>query len=447
MGSLCCKQTLDDDEQKITIRPICDNDIKGFHPDQFSLLQVIGEGAFGKVRIVRHKQTRRQFALKYIHKDKCIHQRATNHILSERRLLETIDHPLIVNLRYAFQDETNLYMALDLMLGGDLHSALQTEGPFSESRARFYIAQIALALNYLHQHRIAHRDIKPENILLDARGNAHVSDFNTAIQFDEKQTLQWSLAGSHAYMAPEALGRMGYSVSVDWWSLGVVAYELLFGKRPFKGVSTEDLTRQILHQPVLFPDHAYATVSPEGINGISQFLDKSPYHRLGCYASGFEQVLAHPWFADLDWIGLELKQVTPPYQPHCNKIPKRDTNDRLESDNDDLIQSRRQSKPRMTSFDAERPVTENAQWRQVMEEEFLDYDYTQFEKRERRISFQRVRRNSKTVIDKMRRLSLHYSQSKYRAQGYRIASAVEEPSAQITGMDSRNSSRRGLCAK
>lgn len=195
----------------------------------FHLLKMIGQGVFGRVRIVQHKKTKKRYALKYIDKSMCIKQKATNNIIFERNLLERIDYPFIVNLRYAFQDHDTLFMALDFMSGGDLRLPLTHHVNFQEQQVKHYVATIALSLNYLHKKRIAHRDIKPENILLDEKGYAHLSDFNIATQFTPNQPFSFSMAGTIAYMAPEMLARKGYSTSVDWWSLGILAYELLFG--------------------------------------------------------------------------------------------------------------------------------------------------------------------------------------------------------------------------
>jgi serine/threonine kinase 32 len=163
-----------------------------------------------------------------MNKSICIKQKATGNIILERILLERIEYPLIANMRYAFQDDETLFMALDLMLGGDLRLHLENNR-LNELQVRHHVATIALSLSYLHKKRIVHRDIKPENILLDKKGYAHLSDFNIATQFTPNQPLMWSKAGTMAYMAPEMLARKGYSTSVDWWSLGIVTYELLFG--------------------------------------------------------------------------------------------------------------------------------------------------------------------------------------------------------------------------
>lgn len=202
------------------------------HPvdlSHFTLLRSVGKGAFGKVRVVQHKGTKQLYALKYINKNKCIQMRAVENIISERRILEQVSHALIVNLRYAFQDDENLFMVLDLMLGGDLRFHLDRLNVMPEPYVRFYVAQVALGLHHLHQNSVVHRDIKPDNILLDNLGHAHLTDFNIAVQFSETKALT-SVAGSMAYMAPEVLQKRGYFSSVDWWSLGVVCFELLFGK-------------------------------------------------------------------------------------------------------------------------------------------------------------------------------------------------------------------------
>lgn len=218
----------------------------------FLLLRSVGKGSFGKVRVVQHKGTKKLYALKYINKEKCIQMKAVDNIISERRLLERIDYNLIVNMRYAFQDDENLFMVLDLMLGGDLRFHLERLGTLPEDYVRFYAAELALSLNYLHSKQIIHRyithimyiyiyiylltynafrDIKPDNILLDEKGHAHLTDFNIAAQLGNKKNKSLtSIAGSMAYIAPEILKKQGYSYSVDWWSLGILLYELLYGK-------------------------------------------------------------------------------------------------------------------------------------------------------------------------------------------------------------------------
>ncbi|THH07318.1 hypothetical protein EW145_g3459 [Phellinidium pouzarii] len=241
-----------------------EGDVTLFH---FLLLKSVGKGAFGKVRVVQHKQTRDLYALKYINKSKCLKMKAIANIIQERRLLEEVDHPFIVNLRYAFQDDENCFFVLDLMLGGDLRFHLERLGSLSEDAVRVYVAELGSALAFLHEKKIIHRDLKPDNILLDERGHAHITDFNIAVHYSERRLLT-GVAGSLAYMgeasSPEVLAKKGYSYMIDWWSLGVCAYELVFGRRPFRGKTNPDLTHAISRDPLRFPEDSDSKCSKEG---------------------------------------------------------------------------------------------------------------------------------------------------------------------------------------
>lgn len=282
----------------------------------FDLHKAVGKGAFGKVRVVEHKKTKQLYALKYIEKAKCIRQKAVANVIQERRLLEEVDHPFIVNLRYAFQDDQNCFFVLDLMLGGDLRFHLERKEFIPEEVVVFWVAELSSGLEYLHRQKIIHRDIKPDNILLDSRGHAHLTDFNVAIHYSERR-LHTSVAGSMSYMAPQVVGRKGYSWQIDWWSLGVTAYELLFHRRPFDGRSAEKMTNSILNSSLKFPDDASTKCSPTGIKALKGFIDKDPNTRLGCRPNGqgFEDVKSHPWFANIDWDLLVSKDLEPPFVP------------------------------------------------------------------------------------------------------------------------------------
>ena len=304
MGVICCKPEVIDFDGPVDL----------YH---FYLLRAVGKGAFGKVRVVQHKQTKDLYALKYINKAKCIKMRAVSNIIQERRLLEEIDSPFVCNLRYAFQDDENMFMVLDLMLGGDLRFHLDRTGNMSEQVVRFYVAELALGLDYLHRLQIVHRDLKPDNVLLDEKGHAHLTDFNIAVHFSPRRPLT-SIAGSMAYMAPEVLTKRGYLSSVDWWSLGVVAYELLFGRRPFRGKTNSALTHSILNDRCTFPENVDTIVSRQTVSCIKSLLERDPRKRLGC-RSGIDEFKAHPWFAGIDWPAMEAKTVTPPFEPDSKK--------------------------------------------------------------------------------------------------------------------------------
>ncbi|KAI0368810.1 kinase-like protein [Pilatotrama ljubarskyi] len=294
-----------------------DGDVDLYH---FNLHRAVGKGAFGKVRVVEHKKTKQLYALKYIDKAKCIKQKAVANIIQERRLLEEIDHPFVVNLRYAFQDDENCFFVLDLMLGGDLRFHLERLRYIPEDVVRFWVAELSCALEYLHRQRIMHRDLKPDNILLDAMGHVHITDFNVAIHYSERR-LHTSVAGSMAYMAPEVIGRQGYTWCADWWSLGVVAWELLFHRRPFDGRSADKMKHSILKDPIRLPSSAKDKCSKEGQHFVLGLLDRNPKTRLACRDKelGIEDLRRHPWMSKIDWDNLENKDVQPPFVPDMKK--------------------------------------------------------------------------------------------------------------------------------
>ena len=269
-------------------------------------------GAFGKVRVVQHKKDKKLYALKYINKAKCIKMKAVDNIIQERRLLEEVDFPLIVNLRFAFQDDENLFMVIDLMLGGDIRFHLDRQGSLKEEVALFITAEVALALNYLHTHSIIHRDLKPDNVLLDENGHAHLTDFNIAVYIKPNKLLT-SIAGSMAYMAPEILAKQGYNSSVDWWSLGVMTYEFLFGKRPFRGKTNDALTHAILHDPLHFPDNATQHVSQECVDFVKKMVVRDVKTRLGC--TGWEKFKNDPWVRRCKWDEMSRKACPAPFVP------------------------------------------------------------------------------------------------------------------------------------
>ncbi|KAI0343168.1 kinase-like protein [Trametopsis cervina] len=361
MGAVCCRPTPID----------FDGDVNLFH---FVLLRCVGKGAFGKVRVVQHKQTRDLYALKYINKTKCVRMKAVANIIQERRLLEEIDHPFVVNLRYAFQDDENCFFVLDLMLGGDLRFHLERLGSLTEETVRFYVAEIASALAFLHDKRIIHRDLKPDNILLDERGHAHITDFNIAVHYSERRLLT-GVAGSMAYMAPEILAKKGYTYTVDWWSLGVCAYELIFGRRPFRGKTNSDLTHSISKDHLRFPEDAETRCSRPGLQALKSFLDRDPSRRLGCKPNGegFAELRRHPWFQSIDWDTLESKEQTSPFIPDSKKA-NFDASHELEELllEDNPLKARQRKVQDINNLSAEM---------RQMEEQFTSYDFKKMARR------------------------------------------------------------------
>ncbi|CDZ97623.1 camp-dependent protein kinase [Phaffia rhodozyma] len=312
MGASCCKPDVID----------YDGETNLFH---FYLLRSVGKGAFGKVRVVQHKQTKQLLALKYINKAKCCKMKAVANVIQERRLLEEIDHPFVVNLRYAFQDDEHCFFVLDLMLGGDLRFHLDRLGSLPEEAVKFIVSEIVLALDYLHSIRIVHRDLKPDNLLLDERGHVHLTDFNIAVHFTPSTAPNakrlMGVAGSMAYMAPEVLNRKGYACQIDWWSLGVIVYELYFGRRPFRGKTNSALTESIASDRLVWPDDGETKIGKDGKEFISSLLERDPMKRLGWKAdgTGLTDIKRHPWLRSIDWSAVESKQAVPVFVPDSKK--------------------------------------------------------------------------------------------------------------------------------
>ncbi|TFY83302.1 hypothetical protein EWM64_g710 [Hericium alpestre] len=361
MGALCCRPQVVD----------FDGDVNLFH---FVLLRCVGKGAFGKVRVVQHKQTRELYALKYINKPKCVKMKAVANIIQERRLLEEIDHPFVVNLRYAFQDDENCFFVLDLMLGGDLRFHLERLGSLSEDTVRFYVAEISSALSFLHDKHIMHRDIKPDNILLDEKGHAHLTDFNIAVHYSERRMLT-GVAGSMAYMAPEILSKRGYTYPIDFWSLGVCAYELIFGRRPFRGRTNSALTHSISRDPLRFPENAEEKCSRPGLQALKSLLEREPFKRLSCnpQGEGFDEIKRHPWFSCIDWDTLGRKEGLSPFVPDGKKA-NFDASHELE----ELLL---EDNPLKAKARKNRDINDLSVEMRQMEEQFTNYDFRAMNRR------------------------------------------------------------------
>lgn len=233
-------------------------------------------------------------------------------IKSERQLLELIKCPFIVHLHFAFQTDDKLYLILDYINGGELFFHLKREGRFDEQRARFYAAEIAIALNKLHSLNILYRDLKPENVLLDHEGHVRLVDFGLSKQFNSPDARTFTFCGTPEYLAPEVLTGEGYTVSVDWWCLGSLVYEMLMGLPPFYSDNIEEMYRKILNQsPIEFT----SDISDEAQDFILRLLCYDKSLRMGAGPQGMHDIMRHPWFVGLDWDRLERSEIRPPFRP------------------------------------------------------------------------------------------------------------------------------------
>lgn len=226
-------------------------------PNDFEFLKVIGKGSFGKVYLAKHKKETKIYAIKVLSKQMILKHNEKRHVMSERNvLLQNLKHPFLVGLHYSFQSKDKLYFVLDYANGGEMFYHLQQERVFDEARARFYAAEITSALGYLHSEGIVYRDLKPENILLDSSGHLVLTDFGLSKEGLHNLDTTTTFCGTPEYLAPEVIRKEAYDRNVDWWCLGAVLYEMLFGLPPFFSQDRIEMYDNILNQPLRFRSNA-----------------------------------------------------------------------------------------------------------------------------------------------------------------------------------------------
>ncbi|KAM7193536.1 Serine/threonine-protein kinase [Rhypophila sp. PSN 637] len=288
---------------------------KHFGPEDFQILRLIGKGTFGQVYQVRKKDTKRIYAMKVLSKKVIVQKKEVAHTVGERNILVRTamsDSPFIVGLKFSFQTPSDLYLVTDYMSGGELFWHLQKEQRFEEKRAKFYIAELILAIQHLHENDIVYRDLKPENILLDANGHIALCDFGLSKANLTKNDTTNTFCGTTEYLAPEVLlDEAGYTKMVDFWSLGVLVFEMCCGWSPFYAEDTQQMYKNIAFGKVRFPRD---TLSLEGRNFVKGLLNRNPKHRLGA-TDDAEELKRHAFFADIDWDALSKKLITPPFKP------------------------------------------------------------------------------------------------------------------------------------
>ncbi|KAG5192342.1 serine/threonine-protein kinase 38 [Tribonema minus] len=324
--------------------------------DDFTRLSIIGRGAFGEVRLVRKNDTGEVWALKSMTKEAMVHKNQVGHVQAERDVLASADNNWIVGLQFSFQDDINLYMAMEFLPGGDLMSLLMKEDTFPEAATKQYMAEMIQAVACVHALGYIHRDLKPDNILLDWQGHLKLTDLGLSKKVeidasyfgatpedlnvnaaaarldtrplpDRKAThvrgqtnlprdrkLAYSTVGTPDYIAPEVLSQKGYGPECDWWSLGVIMYECLVGYTPFYADDPVMTCRKILRwqQFLDVPDHVSRALSPQCLEFMMSFVCNAE-SRLG--RTSMDEIRNHPWFAGLDWTSASLRSAPAPYKP------------------------------------------------------------------------------------------------------------------------------------
>ena len=282
----------------------------------FEFLYIIGRGGFGKVWKVRLKNTNEYFALKEMFKVKVIDRRSEFSIMSERNLLSKLKHPFIVNMHFAFQDFSKLYLVMDLLTGGDLRYHIAKVKTFTEAQTKFFIANLILSLEYIHSQKIIHRDIKPENLVLDSKGYVRITDFGVA-KINEKDNSS-ETSGTPGYMAPEVILIQNHSYPCDFFALGVIGYEFMNGYRPYLGRSRKEIKELISAKQARIKKEdlpkGWSVIAAEFINAL---LQRKPSKRLGY--KNIEELKAHPWMKDINWELLAKKELKAPFLPSSDR--------------------------------------------------------------------------------------------------------------------------------
>jgi len=321
--------------------------------DDFDLIKIVGKGAFGKVMLVKKKlkpgvkltpteqkwNPQLVYAMKVLKKSVVAAKGQIENTKSERDILFKVNHPYVVCLRYAFQNDEKLYLITDYYNGGNLFFHLRNAKNFSEERARFYAAQLLLALDFLHSQNIVYRDLKLENVLLDHLGNIALTDFGLSKQNIDK-TAATTFCGTSEYMAPELVEGKPYTKSVDWWSFGILLFEMCIGRTPFFDRNRKLMFYRIINTEPVYP----ATMSPEIIACLQGLLTTNVENRLGCHADntareyksgtsvkdengeslkvslGAISLMETAFFSVIDFEKLYIKALAPPYQPEVENI-------------------------------------------------------------------------------------------------------------------------------
>lgn len=279
----------------------------------FEVRDTLGTGSFGRVRLVKYKGDGKPYALKILKKSEVIYLKQVEHVKTEKKVLEELDHPYIVNLFGAFTDDKNLYLMMEYIIGGEFFSHLRKAGRFPADTVRFYAAEITLVFEHLHSKSIIYRDLKPENLLLDKEGHCKVTDFGFAKKVEHRT---WTLCGTPEYLAPEIILSKGHGKAVDWWALGILIYEMQAGYPPFYDEDPLGIYQKILEGKVKFPWH----IDRHAKDVIKKLLTADLTKRLGGLKGGVGDIKNHKMFTQgssgaIPWDEFLTSPPEPPIKP------------------------------------------------------------------------------------------------------------------------------------
>jgi serine/threonine protein kinase len=278
----------------------------------FEIVRTIGRGTYGMVQLVRNKKDGELYAMKSMSKSMLAQYEQIDQVLTERSVLLRTVHPFLVGAHFTFQSDSNIFLVLDYVPGGELFGRLKQEQRFSESRACLYAAEIMLGLGHLHELGFIYRDLKPENILVDRDGHLKLTDFGLVKpNMGDSSSTTATFCGTPEYIAPEMLNQSPYTKAVDWWSFGILVYEMIVGLPPFYDENTNRMYRSIMHDTVKFPP----TMGANAEDLILKLLDRNPQTRLGAGPQDYHEIMEHPFFESLNWDDVRAKRTTPEWVP------------------------------------------------------------------------------------------------------------------------------------
>ena len=295
----------------------------------YDKLKTVGLGSYGRVRLCKQKKTGNVYVMKILKKNDIIKQKQVDHVYSEFNILSGLKHPFIVQLvGYNFEDPKYIYFIMEYIQGGELFSLLRSKGAFPVSQAKFYIAHIITIFEYLHSKNIVYRDLKPENILINKNGYLKLTDFGFAKILENEKT--YTLCGTPEYLAPEIILNKGHGKAVDWWTLGILLYEMLVGIDPFSDDDPMKTYQKILKGKINFPK----TINKDAKSLIKHLLTQDTTKRFGCLKNGVKDILNHRFFEGFDWKNFVYLSMPAPYKPEIKsdddtsnfeKYPESDT--------------------------------------------------------------------------------------------------------------------------
>jgi len=323
--------------------------------EDLQIIGILGRGSFGSVDLVIHAKDiqKHTYALKTVSKSQIVRTGQQEHIISEKNVMKMLDSPFIVKLYETYNSDKYLYFLLEVVLGGELFTVLRSRTVFDESTARFYTASVVFAFDYMHSKNVIYRDLKPENLLLDSRGNLKITDFGFAKIITERT---YTLCGTPDYLAPEVISGAGHGKGVDWWTLGILTFEMLASYPPFYHEDPMKTYAKIMYGRVNYPKH----FSRNAVDIIKSFLNAKPTKRIGIIKGGMDVIKQHKWFATFDWDSLYKQTMKAPIVPNIKNEKDRSN---FESGANDMENNEEEKKlKKQERKDADSYVDDGSGW-------------------------------------------------------------------------------------